>query len=126
MSTELEHLHKAEYNERFYLSFDLDNTPYRDWVVNGIFYSAVHYIESYFATQGKHSKNHADRNAEISGDPNLGRHIYKKFKPLKDDSENGRYFMKVFTPGEIKQYIIPNLYAIKEYLQKYIPQIRLA
>lgn len=126
MSTVAEHLSKAEYNERFYLSFNLDNTPYLDWVVNGIFYSAVHYVESYLATQGKHSQAHANRNAEITDDPNLGRQIYRTFKALKDDSEAGRYLMKVFTPGEIRQYIIPNLYAIKEYMQKYIPQIKLA
>jgi hypothetical protein len=126
MPTDLQHLHKAEHNEAFYLSFDLGSTPYLDWVVNGIFYSAVHYLESYLATQQKHSQTHGDRNANIRDDPNLGRDIFKKFNSLKDDSENGRYFIKVFTPGEIQQYIIPNLYAIKEYLQKYIPQIRLA
>lgn len=126
MPTDAEHLHKAEHNEAFYLSFDLVATPYLDWVVTGIFYSALHYIESYLATQGKQSQTHADRNKNIEDDPNLGRDIYNKFKHLKDDSENGRYLMKVFTPGEIKQYIIPNLYGIKEHLQNYIPQIRLA
>jgi len=125
MPEDLEHLHKAEHNEDFYLSFDLNTTPYRDWIVNGIFYSALHYIESYLATQQKHSQNHPDRNANIRDDPNLGIDIFRKFNALKDDSENGRYFMKVFTPGEIRQFIIPKLYEIKEYLKRYIPQIRL-
>lgn len=126
MPTVLEHLHKAEYNEGFYLSFDLDSTPYLDWVVNGIFYSALHYIECYLAKHDKHPTTHGMRNEDIKDDPNLGRHIYRKFKSLKDDSEGGRYLMQGFTPREIRQYIIPNLYGIKEYLQKYIPQIRLA
>jgi len=126
MPNKIEHLSKAEYNENYYQYFDLVNTPYLDWVVNGVFYSALHYIESYLATQNNHPATHADRNAYIREDPNLGRYIFKKYTSLKDDSESGRYYMKSFTPGEIQQFIIPNLYYIKEYLQKYIPQIRLA
>lgn len=126
MPTELEHLAKAEHNEEFYLSFDLNTTPYLDWVVNGTFYSALHYIESYLATQGRNPENHGQRNAEIRDDPNLGRYIFNRFSALKDDSEGGRYRMQVFTPGEIKQDIIPKIDQIKEHLKKYIPQIRLA
>lgn len=126
MSTDLDHLRKAEYNEEFCLSFDLDSTPYLDWVVNGVFYSALHYIESYLATQGKHPITHGMRNAEIKNDPNLGRDIFRKINSLKDDSESGRYLMKNFTPGEIRQFIIPELDNIKTYLKQYIPQIRLA
>ena len=126
MSSEYQHLIKAEYNEGFYQSFDLDSTLYLDWVVNGIFYSAVHYIEAYLAIQQRHPTNHGQRNADIRDDNNLGRYIFKKFNSLKDDSEAGRYYMKGFSPGEIRQAVIPRLDEIKEYLQKYIPQIRLA
>jgi hypothetical protein len=126
MPTVSEHLKKAEHNEGFYLSFDLITTLYLDWIVTGIFYSALHYIESYFATQNKHSLNHGERNDNIKNDPNLGREIYIRYRDLKDDSHNGRYLTNAFTPGEIEQYIIPNLYSIKEHLQRYIPQIRLA
>lgn len=126
MSTDLDHLRKGEYNEEFYLSFDLDSTPYLDWVVNGVFYSALHYIESYLAIQGKHPITHGIRNADIKDDPNLGRDIFRRFNSLKDDSESGRYLMKNFTPLEIRQFIIPELDNIKAYLKQYIPQIRLA
>lgn len=126
MLNELEHLNKAEYNEKFYQSFDLNTTLYLDWVVNGIFYSAVHYIDSYLSMQQKHPTTHGQRYADIRDDQNLGRYVFKKFNSLKDDSESGRYYMKNFTPGEIRQYVIVKFYEIKEYLQKYIPQIRLA
>jgi len=126
MPSKMEHLRKAEYNERFYESFDLATTQYLDWVVNGIFYSALHYIESYLATHNTHPPIHAIRNAEIRDDTNLGLYIFRRFNSLKDDSEDGRYRLKEFTPGEIQQHIIPKLYEIKEYLQKYIPEIRLA
>lgn len=126
MPNQAQHLSKAEYNENYYQSFDLNNTQYLDWVVNGIFYSALHYIDCYLAIHDKHPTTHTMRNEEIRDDPNLPRHIGKKYNSLKDDSENARYYMKVFTPGEVRQYIIPNLYGIKEYLKQYIPQIRLA
>jgi len=126
MPSDAEHLKKAEHNENFYKSFNLNNTNYLDWVVSGIFYSALHYIECYLATQNKHSLDHAQRNEFIRDDPNLGRDIYKIVTELKDDSQNGRYFMKDFTPGEIRQFIIPNLDELKEYLKKFIPQIRLS
>lgn len=125
MPNEAEHLRKAIHNENYYLSFDIDNTPYLDWVVNGIFYSAIHYIECYFAKQNHHSQKHAERTSLIRDDDILGKYIFKKYRSLKDDSENGRYHMKSFTPGEIRQYIIPQLSDIKLFLKKYIPQIKL-
>ncbi len=126
MASEIEHLNKATHNENYYLSFNLDNTPYLDWVVNGIFYSAIHYIESYLAMQARHPKTHGERNSCIRDDDVLGRYIFRNYMALKDDSEYGRYYMKTFTPVEIRQFIIPRLYAIKEYLKKYIPEIKLA
>lgn len=126
MPIESEHLQKAEYNETFYQSFDLNRTQYYDWVVNGIFYSVLHYIEAYLATQNLHSLDHADRNAKIRSDNNLGRYVYKKYMELKDDSEGGRYRMQNFTPGEIRQDMIPKLDEIKEHLKRYVPKIRLA
>lgn len=126
MPSQVEHLRKAEYNETFCKLFDLNTTEYLDWVVNGVFYSALHYIESYLAIHDIHPLIHGIRNAEIREDTNLGLYIFRRFSSLKDDSEAGRYLLKQFTPGEVKQHIIPKLYEIKEYLQKYIPEIRLA
>jgi hypothetical protein len=125
MPSKLEHLRKAEHNENFYQSFDFNSTPYLDWVVNGIFYSAVQYIESYLAIQGKQPKTHAERNVDIRDDKKLGLYIFKKYSSLKDDSEGARYYMQKFTPGEI-HLIISQLYDIKDYLKKYIPEIQLA
>lgn len=124
MPNKSEHLSKAEYNENFYQSFDLHSTPYLDWVVNGIFYSAVHYIESYLAIQGKHPKTHGQRNLEVRDDQNLGTDIFRKYKSLKDDSEGGRYYMQSFTLGEIR-LIMSQLYDIKDCLKRYIPEIKL-
>jgi len=125
MSSKLEHLSKAEHNENFYQSFDINTTPYLDWVVNGIFYSAIHYIESYLISQGKSRQTHWERTDDIRNDNNLDNIFFRKYKSLKDDSEGGRYNMQTFTPGEI-QLMIRQLYDIKDYLKRYVPEIKLA
>lgn len=119
-----DHIRKAKHNEQFFSSFDLDKTPYLDWVVNGVFYSILHYLDSYFAAQNKHPANHSERVNFIRRDANLGRNFYTLwYKPLKDDSENGRYDMTVFTADEIRSDIIPLLNHIKRHLKQYVTQI---
>lgn len=121
-----EHLKKAKHNEAFFISFDIDKTLYLDWVVNGIFYSALHYIEAYLATQDKHSDSHFSRNIFIEEDTRLGRRFYRDmYRSLHDDSNDARYNMRDFTPDEIKRHIIPQYEDIKQYLQQYIPQIKI-
>lgn len=114
-----EHLDKAKHNENYYQSFNLDNTPYLDWVVNGIFYSAVHYVDAYFATIRFHPRDHQRRIDRILQDNNLGRNFYiNYYRPLDQHSRSGRYNMKVFTSIEVRQDIIPLLSGVKQHLQQ--------
>lgn len=122
MPSETEHIAKAKHNEAFYLSFDLNKTLFLDWVVNGIFYSALHYIDSYFAHLGLHPRNHSDRINFIANDANL-RNIFSKYRHLKDDSEAARYKIRHFTPDEINNSIKPLLEFIKIHLKKYVTDI---
>jgi hypothetical protein len=119
-----DHLRKARHNEQFYLSFNIDTTSFLDWVVNGIFYSALHYVDSYFALLNDHPGDHRDRISLIRNNSKLGRPFYINFyRPLKDDSEQGRYDVRTFTPTEIRNDIIPLLQGIKRHLKHYLPQI---
>lgn len=119
-----DHISKAKHNEQFFSSFDLDKTPYLDWVVNGVFYSTLYYLDSCFAAQNEHPVNYFKRGDLIRKDANLGRKFYTSwYKPLKDDSENGRYDMRVFTADEIRSDIIPLLKHIKRHLKQYVTQI---
>src|SRR5208337_3068619 len=70
MASQEEHIKQAQHNESFSLS--IKETPYLDWVVTGIFYSALHYIEGYLAINDGHPDIHAVRNEMIEEDPNLG------------------------------------------------------
>lgn len=124
MASQAEHIKKAKHNEAFYLS--IKETQYLDWVVNGIFYSALHYIESYFAIKDEHPNNHPLRGKIIETDPNLGSYFYRKmYKHLRDDSYEARYNVRIFTSEEIQKEIIPKLEAIKHHLKQYIPQIKI-
>lgn len=45
MPTADQHRQQAEHNKAFVQSFDLDTSPYLDWVVTAIFYTALHLVE---------------------------------------------------------------------------------
>ena len=119
MPSKDDHLAKAEHNERFAQQFDIGNSPYRDWVVTGLFYSAVHYVEAYLATQGRHSMDHSVRDSEVHRETNL-RLIYNVYKNLKNDSINARYYMYPFTPTEIRNHAVPNHARVKSYITSLI------
>jgi hypothetical protein len=123
MPTQKDHIYKARHNEQFFSSFDLDTTSFLDWVVNGIFYSALQYLDSYLANNGEHPDKHSDRMRLIWAKPDLGRSFFHLYRPLQDDSEDGRYRMRIFVPNEIRRDILPLLNKIKTHLKRYITEI---
>ena len=123
MPSQQEHIEKARHNERFFSSFDVAATPFLDWVVNGIFYSALQYLDCYFANKGKHPDTHSERIREIWNESHLGRPFFLLYRPLKDDSEEGRYHMRVFHSEEVGRDVLPLLSKIKTHLKKFIPEI---
>lgn len=124
MPNRRDHISQARHNEQFFSSFDINTTPFLDWVVNGIFYSALHYVDSYLASRGKHPITHQKRTPLIhDAKPDLGRSFFHNYMSLKDDSEEGRYNMRVFAPDEIRRDIMPLLNDIKTHLRRYIPEI---
>lgn len=104
MATKEEHLRKAEHNEEFFTQFDINATQFLDWVVTGIFYSAVHYIR---AVAAKHRFTNISSYGEMD---NLfsrlsvfkrRRDIYKDYRQLKDDSRAARYDMTPIPATEV-------------------------
>lgn len=123
MPSRKDHIVQARHNEQFFSSFNIDITPFLDWVANGIFYSALHYLDSYFANKGKHPVDHQKRIRLIWAEPDLGRSFFRLYRSLKDDSEEGRCNMRAFAPDEIRRDILPLLDDIKKYLKRFIPEI---
>jgi uncharacterized protein (UPF0332 family) len=88
-----EHILKACHNEKFYSSFDIKTTTFRDWVVTGLFYCALHYVDAYLATQGIHPKHHegfGERNDRVEHALDL-KAIWGYYRALQDDSRDARY-----------------------------------
>ena len=107
-----EHLSKAEHNEEFFRSFDVDTTNYKDWIVISIFYAAIHYYEAYFALEGKHSGSHHRAEDWISSDEKIS-DTYDDYRELKHQRLYANYAKKFFTSDEIKNSIIPKFNKIK-------------
>jgi len=105
VATKQQHLKKAQNNERFFNHFDLDKTPFLDWVVTGIFYSALHYIR---AIASMHNFENIASYGEIDNLFNrlsilkLNPTIYDDYRQLKDDSRDARYEMVEFTKAEVQ------------------------
>ena len=124
MPSKSEHLAKAEHNEIFASTLNQDSryVNYRDWVVTGYFYSAIHYVEAYLASKmpAVHSTDHRARDAEVGSDQVL-LSIYDEYRELKDDSTNARYNMEMPTPVTMANYVQPNHAAIKNHLLDNMP-----
>lgn len=108
-----DHIAFAEHNEMFVDSFDLDSTLYTDWVVTGMFYAALHYVEAYLAMLGEQPEDHRARDSHVKRHiPDIG----KDYRWLKDYSINARYYGYRFSADDIRRNISPRLEAIKKHI----------
>lgn len=113
-----EHLDKAAHNERFLDTFDVDSTPYLDWVVIVAFYIALHYIDAYLASRGfENIPDHRTRNNLLILDRSLGS-IRDYYYQLKDDSEEARYDVRLFTTQEVNEILNVFLEPVRHHIQQ--------
>ena len=86
-----------------------------DWN-DGLFYSAVHWIEAYLATINRHSSSHSNRSTIMNGLPRLRRdhpELIDDYEVLRTESENARYVGRKYTAEEITADLIPALDRIR-------------
>ena len=62
-----------------------------------LFYSALHYVEAFLATQGTHPRTHRERNSVVSSHTRFARYYEILFKR----SLNARYDLYEFSPQEV-------------------------
>lgn len=93
-----EHISKADNNLEFLNSFYNEESEYYDWIITILFYSALHYIEAYFALRthiGGTEMQSTDGEANHSVRKNLVRRFlkshYHKYKTLYQLSIEARY-----------------------------------
>ena len=116
MPLKSDHLNKARHDETFVSSLDIDSTSFIDWAITAMFYAALHYVEAYFATQGKHSPDHRIRDSSIRRDLNI-RKIFNDYNELKNFSINARYYMYPFKPSDVTANLQPRLESLKTHVK---------
>ena len=70
---------------------------YTEWEVTILFYSALHYVDAFLATQGAHPKSHRERFDLVSNLTDLARYYEILFKR----SMNARYHLYEFSSEEV-------------------------
>jgi len=112
-----QHFCKALHNEEFWRKLYSEGFQYSDWIVVGIFYSALHYIDAFFGRSNIHLKDHERADKEISGDRNMAS-IYSEYRALKDYRWKASYRDRRFGKDEIDKDIIPNFEKIKTFVRR--------
>ena len=111
-------MERAKRNQKFAEHFDLDKTDFRDWVVTGYFYSALHWIDAYLVRENKkQDPGHAFRNTQTNNDSNLTP-ISRSYRRLYSYSRNARYDLIDFTPQQIRGDVVPKAKEIRTHIEK--------
>jgi len=119
MATKEQHYKKAQHNEQFFGQFDVKTTPYLDWVITGIFYSALHYMR---ALGSQHGFSNISSYGEMDNLFNRlsvlkkNSDVYISYRQLKDDSREARYEMRRFSPDEVQESRDIDLLKIKSFV----------
>lgn len=121
MPTADQHKRQAEHNKAFIQSFDLDTSPYLDWVVTAIFYTALHLVEWFLKSKGLTGRrDHQLRDAYIARMSEL-RRLYADYTELKFQSEASRYECASFTPEFLKNDLLPRLARLETHIKSLLP-----
>lgn len=97
MPREDEHRQKAHNNELFAESLNVADPTCENWAVIAVFYSALHYVESYFSRYSVQGGKHEIRFTEILRDERL-KPAYTSYKYLYELSRTARYYCKGLPP----------------------------
>ena len=110
MSDWQQYLRKAERNER--LADELASLPqrYPEWEITTLFYSALHYVNAFLATQGQSTNYHRERYDLLDSQTTLG----KDYDTLFQRSMNARYDYDEFTTQEADQLKAGPFRSVKE------------
>lgn len=122
MPDQNEHIKKSKHNESFYSSLEIDKTPYKDWIVSGIFYTALHLIDAYLATKNIHPFSHGMRDDWVKKNRELDQ-IWLDYRDLKEFRMKASYKIYEFSTEEVKQDVLPLLSSIRKGLGSLAPSL---
>ncbi len=107
------HLFRAESNSEFLNSFDLERAQHIDWALVAIFYTALHYVDSFLSVNG---------HVEIKGG-HLKRNdlVHEKLNAIAE------LYMQLYWSGRSARYDVnymPSLQYVKTCKNTILPQIK--
>jgi hypothetical protein len=114
-----DHVAQAHHNHAYWSAQDLVATSYRDWIVTGIFYEAVHWVEAFLATKAEHPTSHGQRDACMVRYSDLDP-IVGDYGVLKSESQNARYNCYAHTADEVRDDLIPLIGRIGAHIQSLV------
>lgn len=121
MPTTDEHLARARQNLEFARSFDLDSTPYLDWVVAAYFYAALHLVDALiWHIEKADPEDHSARRTYLRKWYLTG--ISAEYKDLKDRSEDARYRLITFSKPKIEKQVVPLYNEIERHVTQLLAQ----
>jgi hypothetical protein len=112
MPSTKDHIKQAKHNEHFFSSLDLEKTAFKDWVVTGVFYAALHWIDAYLTVRNTQPKAHFQRDDWAKKDRKLDP-IWPDYRDLKNFRGRASYEVYEFTSDEIRTEVLPLLDSIK-------------
>lgn len=116
MPSENVHRRQAEHNRQFLDWLDLDVTPYLDWAVTVMFYTALHLVEWLLATKGYHSDSHENRHQAMGRVSEL-RPIYPDYRELETQSHRSRYEGGQLPRDFVKSTLMAKLEKIESHIR---------
>jgi hypothetical protein len=111
-----EHISWATHDRNFWTSIDLDNTPFTDWAVTGMFYESLHWVEAFLATKRYHSGGHPERLRNMLRFASDLEAIQADYHTLRKDSEACRYDCSEVNTAEEARQFIPLVNSVKEHI----------
>jgi len=116
----IEHLEKARRNQEILFNHLLnfvEKCP--EWVTVVAFYSALHFVDAYFAKLNLHFQHHQERNSEISESL---KEIFGAYYRLYDLSVNSRYGSMKDNPtaDEAMDTVRNDLPKVVEFIQGFV------
>ena len=112
------HLAQAQKNERLADAISSHSEQCPEWEVTIFFYSALHYVDAFLATQGAHPKSHYERFDLVSNLTGVARYYEILFKR----SMNARYHLYEFTPQEVDRIKAGAFRRVKEGILTLLPK----
>lgn len=113
-----QHLAQAVRNEEFANTLTSIQTRFTQWEITALFYSGLHYIDAFLATQEQHPSNHQERRRMV-GQLTTLRAEYENLYGL---SIKARYDIEEFTCQDVERLKAGDFRALKEGILALLPK----